>query len=116
MQDQRQLVEYDRHLQAREKFVRQPLLFASAQLDGNNGGPNEIRVLVFDLFEEDLTFVPSGRMGVLFELVTDPSKPDRFRTQLIEVGEGYVGFRIKRLDSTGGWGQRLKIKIVGEVR
>jgi hypothetical protein len=112
----RQLAKYDQEHEPNQISVHKPLLFATVKLDRNFPGTNEIDVLVSDLEQGQFTFAPSDRMSVLLDVDTAPGTPDKFETKLLEVGEGYVGFRIKRTDVKTGWGQQLTVRIVGEAR
>lgn len=42
----------------------------------------------------------------------EPEYPDEFALQVIQVWTDSVTFQVKRLDSTGGWGQSLQVDIL----
>jgi hypothetical protein len=61
-----------------------------------------------------------GNMGAFVQVrqqeELDTVPPDQFAVSIVEVrpalGTNTVAFRIKRLDGSGGWGQRLTVQIL----
>jgi hypothetical protein len=115
MDDQMQRTDVDQVKKARVLGIHPPFLVASASLDGS-GGENAISVLVHGLEHQDFATAGMNQMGAFLQVRqgTDPEtiRPDQFALSVIEVGSNFVVFRIKRLDTSGGWGQQLKIQIL----
>jgi hypothetical protein len=43
---------------------------------------------------------------------SDQGFPDQFAVQVIETGTDHIRVRIRRLDSTSGWGQNLRLDVL----
>jgi hypothetical protein len=119
VQEQMRRTDIDQIKEARVIGVDPPFLVASASLDPS-GGENAINVLVSGLDHEDLPVTGFDKMAAFLQVRQggdpEPIRPDQFALSVIDVshavGTNFVLFRIKRLDTSGGWGQRLKIQIL----
>jgi hypothetical protein len=115
MQDRVQRTDIDEFLEARVITGRRPFLVATVTLPGNVS-ENAINVEVFGLDHPDVPVgeqTPTGAfLQVQHTLTTEPIHPDQFALSVIEVGGNWLRFRIKRLDTSGGWGQPLKVQIL----
>jgi hypothetical protein len=118
VQEQMQRSDLDQVKEARVIGVDPPFLVASASLDAS--AKNAINVLVHGLDHEDLSVTDFDKMAAFLQVRQagdpEPVRPDQFAISVIDVsraaGSNIVIFRIKRLDTSGGWGQQLKIQIL----
>ncbi len=109
--------EFDQEKEARVIAARPPFLVATAKLDRSE--KNAINVHVHGLDHPDFAVEDAGEMGAFVQVRQQESGtalPDQFAISIVEVrpalGTNVVVFRIKRLDSSGGWGQRLTVQIL----
>jgi hypothetical protein len=109
---------FDQEKEARVIAVHPPFLVGTARL--NRSEKNAINVFVHGLSHEDFPDTDFDKIGAFVQVHQqedlDHPVPDQFAVSIIEVrpalGTNTVAFRIKRLDSSGGWGQRLTVQIL----
>jgi hypothetical protein len=115
VQEQMQRSDIDQWKEARVIGVHSPFLVASASLDAS-GGKNAINVVVHGLEHQDFDTAGVNQMAAFLQVRqggdSEPIRADQFALSVIDVGSNFVTFRIKRLDTSGGWGQQLKIQIL----
>jgi hypothetical protein len=101
----------DQTVRIREDVFTVPGLFIASVLLQPNLNENAINVTV-----RDIPVVEDVRRVFLQvrQSTTDRTFPDQFSTQVIKIDDDSLVFRIKRLDSQGGWGQRLHVQILLE--
>jgi hypothetical protein len=87
--------------------------FANVDINGNPGKDNAMKVTVTGLGQI------GGSQSVFLQTrnIDNAAAPDVFDLHLLHPGPDDVTsdriiFRIKRLDESGGWGQRLRIQIM----
>jgi hypothetical protein len=110
--------EFDQEKEARVIAAHSPFLVATAALDRSE--KNAINVFVHGLDHEDFSSGDFDKMGAFVQVRQSQqfstALPDQFAVSIIEVrsalGTNTVAFRIKRLDTSGGWGQQLRIQIL----
>jgi hypothetical protein len=118
MEDAREefVSEFDQQKQARVVAAHPPFLVATVQLDPSE--KNAISVLVTRLDHDNLAVGDERKMGAFVQVRQQlgPAVPDQFAVSIVDVhraaGSNVVVFRIKRLDGSGGWGQRLTVQIL----
>jgi hypothetical protein len=108
---------FDQSKEARVIAAHPPFLIATMKLDPSE--KNAINVHVHRLDHDDFAVRDNGKMGAFVQVRQQENLgtvPDHFALSIIEVGRALgsnvVVFRIKRLDSSGGWGQRLTVQIL----
>jgi hypothetical protein len=108
---------FDQDKEARVIAAHPPFLIATARLDRSE--KNAINVHVHGLDHEDFEVRDAGKLGAFVQVRQQDdlgTVPDHFAVSIIEVrpalGTNIVVFRIRRLDSSGGWGQRLTVQIL----
>ena len=119
MHEQLRRADTDQDKEARVIGVDPPFLVASVRLDPS-GGKNAINVFVHGLHHQDLPVTDLNKMAAFLQVRqgADPEtiRPDQFALSVIDVshalGTNVVTFGIKRLDTSGGWGQQLNVQIL----
>jgi|Tabmets5t2r1_1033131.scaffolds.fasta_scaffold10143_1 hypothetical protein len=109
---------FDQEKEARVIAAHPPFLIGTVQLDRSE--KNAITVHVHGLDHEDFTVGDLSDMGAFVQVRQSEdlstAVPDQFAVSIVEVhpalGTNVVVFRIKRLDSSGGWGQRLTVQVL----
>jgi hypothetical protein len=94
-----------------ENVVTWPGLYIASVFLRPNLDENAINVTVTGLpVVEDLRRV----FLQVRQRTSDSWFPDQFSTQILELRDDFLAFRIKRLDDDRGWGQRLHVQILLE--
>jgi hypothetical protein len=108
---------FDQEKEARVIAAHPPFLVATVELDRSE--KNAISVFVSGLDHDDIELGDPRKMVAFVQVRQQEDLgpvPDQFAVSIIEVrpalGTRTVAFRIKRLDSSGGWGQRLTVQIL----
>jgi hypothetical protein len=110
--------EFDQEKEARVIAAHPPFLIATVRLDRSE--KNAITVHVHGLADDNFPVGDHSNMGAFVQVrqseALSTTVPDQFAVSIVEVshavGTNVVVFRIKRLDSSGGWGQRLTVQIL----
>ena len=109
---------FDQEKEARVIAAHPPFLIATVQLDRSE--KNAITVHAHGLHHDDFPVGNLSDMGAFVQVRqsedVSTALPDQFAVSIVEVrpalGTNVVVFRVKRLDSSGGWGQRLTVQIL----
>jgi hypothetical protein len=108
---------FDQEKETRVIAAHPPFLVATVELDRSE--KNAISVFVSGLDHDDIELGDPRKMVAFVQVRQQEDLgpvPDQFAVSIIEVrpalGTRTVAFRIKRLDSSGGWGQRLTVQIL----
>jgi hypothetical protein len=107
---------FDQEKEARVIAAHPPFLIATVQLDRSEKNA----ITVHGLHHDDFPVGDLSDMGAFVQVRqsedVSTALPDQFAVSIVEVrpalGTNVVVFRVKRLDSSGGWGQRLTVQIL----